>query len=290
MVRAIRELLKSKLGRRRVLRAGLSVLIASYLAFCTYFYFFQEWHLLEPNTVPTGGRPSELKEEPFELAVQPQDGGPATIHYRKYVTSAEQKKGVVFYLHGNKGNMDLCEYQIEFLITLGYDVWTMDYRGYGDSTGTVSEKALKDDALAIYEIIDKQRPQEPIVIWGRSFGSGVAASVAAATDKKPKMLVLETPYWSVVDAVRQKHLYIPSMIFRYELPIHEFLKSANGPIHLIHGTQDEKIPSNSSDRLLELCKTKGFNVTGHAIMGGKHNLRDPNTNAEFEEVAAKILK
>ena len=171
MVMAIRELLKSKLGRRRVLRAGLSVLIASYLAFCTYFYFFQEWHLLEPNTVPTGGRPSELKEEPFELAVQPQDGRPATIHYRKYVTSAEQKKGVVFYLHGNKGNMDLCEYQIEFLITLGYDVWTMDYRGYGDSKGKISEAALKKDAMAVYEKIAAEIDAESIVIWGRSWAA-----------------------------------------------------------------------------------------------------------------------
>ncbi len=61
---------------------------------------------------------------------------------------------------------------------------------------------------------------------------------------KPRMLVLETPYWSLVDAVRQKHPYIPSILFRYRLPSHEFLESVNCPIHLIHGTQDEKIPFN----------------------------------------------
>jgi len=274
--------------RRRKFLTGLSVLIAIYIAVCTYFFFCQEWHILEPNIVPPGWIHSELVEEPFELSVQPQDGGPATIHYRKYVTTATPRNEVVFYLHGNKGNMDLCEFQIEFLTELGYDVWTMDYRRYGDSTGELSEAAFKKDALAVYDVITKELPEVPIVIWGRSFGSGIAASVAAATVKKPKMLVLETPYWSLVDLVRQTHPYLPPGIFRYELPIHEFLKSANCPIHLIHGTQDEKIPFNSSERLKVHCESLRIPITGHSIMCGKHNLRD--LTIEFQEIATKILK
>jgi len=165
----------------------------------------------------------------------------------------------------------------------------MDYRRYGGSTGEPSEAAFKEDALNVYEVITEKRPEVPIVIWGRSFGSGVAASVAAAkTVKKPKMLVLETPYCSLVDLVRQTHPYLPPGIFRYELPTHEFLKSANCPIHLIHGTQDEKIPFNSSERLKVHCESLRIPITGHSIMCGKHNLRD--LTIEFQEIATKILK
>ena len=288
---SIQNSLKRNPRRRKFLLAGLSLLIAIYIAVCADFYFRQEWYILEPNVVPPG-KQLNLKEVRFEPIVKGQNGGRAEIYYRKYVTTATPRNEIVFYLHGNKGNMDLCEFQIVFLLELGYDVWTMDYRRYGDSTGEPSEAAFKDDALDVYELITKELPEVPIIIWGRSFGSGVAASVAASvaaakTVKKPKMVVLETPYWSLVDLVRQKHPYLPPGIFRYELPIHEFLKSANCPIHLIHGTQDEKIPFNSSERLKVQCESKGNSITGHSIMCGKHDLRDL---IEFKEIASKILK
>ena len=66
--------------------------------------------------------------------------------------------------------------------------------------------------------------------------------------------------------------------------------SANCPIHLIHGTMDEKVPSDSSDRLLELCKSNSIDVKEHSIMCGMHNLRDKKTIAEFEEKVASILE
>jgi len=101
------------------------------------------------------------------------------------------------------------------------------------------------------------------------------------------MLVLETPHWSLVDAVRQKHLYLPPIIFRYELPTYTFLKLADCTIYSIHGTQDEKISSNSSDRLSKLCEDGQFNVARHSIMSGKPNLRDHTT---FDKFAKEILE
>ena len=85
-------------------------------------------------------------------------------------------------------------------------------------------------------------------------------------------------------------MVVPPALFRYELPTHEFSITANRPVHLIHGTQDEKIPSNSSDRMKDNCDARNIKVKGHSIMCSKHNLRDPNAVAEFEEKAASILK
>ena len=267
---------------RRILCASVFALIVIYLAFCADFLLRQELYLLEPNVDPAGGRPSRLKEAEFVLPVR----GEEEIHYRKYVTTALPSKGTIFYLHGNKGNMDKCEWEIEFMIKLGYDVWTMDYRGFGASIGPISELALKEDAKAVFDKLQENESSKPVIVWGRSFGSGVAASVVAAARKKPQMLVLETPYWSLVDAVRQKHPYLPPVVFRYELPVYRFLLSANCPIHLIHGTEDEKIAPNSSDRLFGHCLDQGVKAMGHSIMCGKHNLRGL---AEFERIAASIL-
>ncbi|RPI68574.1 MAG: alpha/beta hydrolase, partial [Geobacteraceae bacterium] len=267
------------------------------LVFCAQFCIFQEWYLFEPDVDPQGYEEKKLVYKPYELSIPPEEGGEATVHYRRYATTAAPRNENIFYLHGNKGNMDLCEFEIEFMLSLGYDVWTMDYRGYGKSKGKISEAALEKDAKAVYDRIAAEIGAESIVIWGRSFGSGVAASVAAASaqvaasaQKKPKMLVLETPYWSLIDLAWQKWAIIPSVLFRYELPINKFLMSADCPIHLIHGTLDEKIPFNSSERLLDLCKLNSIEVKGHSIMCGMHNLRDKNTIEDFEEKAASILK
>lgn len=284
---SIAKCLRNSLPSRKSILRATWLICACYALFCLLFYFKQEWFLLEPNVDPTGMVPSDLEGADYNITIDQQHGGPAKIHYRKYATPASPPKGTVFYLHGNKGNMDKCEWETAFFLELGYDVWTMDYRGFGGSSGTSSESALEQDAAAVYSQIIKQLKgqEESLVIWGRSFGSGVAASVAASN--KPRMLVLETPYWSLVDAVRQKHPYIPSILFRYKLPSHEFLESVNCPIHLIHGTQDEKIPFNSSERLAMLREESNRPANGHAIMCGKHNLRD---RREFAEISNKILK
>ena len=246
--------------------------------------------LFEPHIDPTDMRVSKHKGEGKEFTLPKIQGDDGEIHYRKYIRTSLPSKGTVFYLHGNRGDMDRCEWEIDFLIDRGYDVWTMDYRGYGDSQGTMSESALKADAKAVFNKMAEEDSTKPIIIWGRSFGSGVAAAVASAAEGKPKMLVLETPYWSLVQLVRQKCPIIPSVLFRYELPTHEYVMSANCPIHLIHGTMDEKVPSDSSDRLLELCKSNSIDVKEHSIMCGMHNLRDKKTIAEFEEKVASILE
>ena len=283
--------LKNPLTRRKIYRVILYAIVGSYFAFLAHFSIWQEGYLLEPDKDPTDMTKSDYVGQgtPFTLPKTMDDDG--EIHYRRYTTLKMPIKGTVFYLHGNRGDMDRCECEIDFLLDRGYDVWTMDYRGFGDSIGTMSEKALKEDASRVYAEINRPDLGKPLIVWGRSFGSGVAASVAAAAkaDDKPDLLILETPYWSLVDLAQQKCPIIPSRLFRYKLPVHEFLKSAGCPIHLIHGTQDEKINANASDRLLKL-NSKSIDVKGHSIMGGKHNLRNDTTFSDFEEMVASILK
>ncbi len=267
----------------------LCAIVGSYLVFLSHFWTWQEWYLLEPKENPTDMKISDYVGQGTSFTLPKTMGDDGEIHYRRYTTTLKPIKGTVFYLHGNKGDMDRCECEIDFLLDRGYDVWTMDYRGFGDSIGTMSEKALKEDASRVFADINPRDLGKPLIVWGRSFGSGVAAAVAAAADHKPDLLILETPYWSLVDLAQQKCRILPSLLFRYELPVHEFLMSAGCPIHLIHGTQDEKINASASDRLLEL-KSNSIDVKGHSIMGGMHNLRNDRTIADFEEKVASILK
>jgi pimeloyl-ACP methyl ester carboxylesterase len=78
--------------------------------------------------------------------------------------------------------------------TPGMSWLLMDYRGYGQSEGSPSEKALIADALALYDHaaklpgVDARR----IYAFGRSLGSGVA--VALAAERPLAGVVLVTPY------------------------------------------------------------------------------------------------
>jgi alpha-beta hydrolase superfamily lysophospholipase len=213
----------------------------------------------------------------------------ADVHYRRYSALSTPVKGTVLYFHGNKGNMHKCESQIEIFLKNQYDVWTMDYREFGDSTGELSEKALLGDAKRVYdEMISSGVKESDVVIWGRSFGSGVAASVVAA-GATPKIFVLETPYWSLPEAARSGYLLLPDFLFHYQLPTHQYLSKANSEcrIELIHGTYDEKIPFSSSERLYLRCRELKLSVKCHPIACGRHDLRpDP----DFKAIVQRILE
>jgi abhydrolase domain-containing protein 12 len=57
------------------------------------------------------------------------------------------------------------------------NILAIDYRGFGDSTGTPSEKGLIDDGRAIWDYVTKRGGQE-VILMGQSLGTGVVAGLA----------------------------------------------------------------------------------------------------------------
>jgi len=51
---------------------------------------------------------------------------------------------------------------------------TLDYRGYGDSTGKPNVHGVVHDVLHVFHVIRQVCPDNPITIWGHSMGTGVA--------------------------------------------------------------------------------------------------------------------
>ena len=60
---------------------------------------------------------------------------------------------------------------------LDCNVLAIDYRGFGDSTGTPSEPGLIADARAIWDYVTEQGGGE-IILMGQSLGTGVVAGLA----------------------------------------------------------------------------------------------------------------
>ena len=144
----------------------------------------------------------------------------------------------------------------------------MDYRTYGKSTGKLSENALYHDAQFCYDYLTERYPEDEITIYGRSLGTGIATYIASK--HHPKQLILETPYYSMVDVAKKRFPIIPvKQLIRYELPTYKFIKKVKCPITMFHGTNDRVISLKSAEKLYS--SVTNDKITFTIIEGGNHN-------------------
>ena len=103
----------------------------------------------------------------------------------------------VIYWHGNGGNLSLWLPVLTDLRRHGFSVLAVDYRGYGASTGTPSERGVYRDAEAVtaYYAQHLRRQSAPTIYWGRSLGCAVASY--AARHAPAEGLILESPFPNV---------------------------------------------------------------------------------------------
>lgn len=183
--------------------------------------------------------------------------------YGLYFTRPNSK-GTVLYFHGNGGSLDSWGSVAPLFLHNDWDILITDYRGYGKSRVTITEEGLYDDAEMWYNYI-QERSNKRIIIYGRSIGTGIA--VHLATIKPCYHLMLETPYTSLFDLVKEYYSFIPKTFIAFKFDNKSKIKDAlTEQISLFHGTKDEVIPYHHSKTLHNLI---GYNLI--TIEGGRHN-------------------
>jgi len=196
---------------------------------------------------------------------------------------ASNSKGIVFYNHGNAGSLQRWMEIADDFLQLNYDLLLYDYRQYGKSEGALSEKALYDDALYIYNELKKDYAENNIIVYGRSLGTGIAAHTASVTS--PKRLILETPYYSLIYLIKKMHRWIPKILVKYHFRTDLFLPKVKSPVLIFHGTDDEIVDYEDGLKLKEFFKPGDEFVT---IEGGKHSgLRHYDIYREYLEKALR---
>ena len=110
-------------------------------------------------------------------------------------------RGVVFFLHGNSGNLTDCLVDLDAFREVNFDVVMFDYRGYGKSTGCIaSEEQLRADVREVWKEFSAQYEGKRVVISGQSLGTALAAGLAAelcAAGRSPDLTLLVSPYSSM---------------------------------------------------------------------------------------------
>jgi len=225
-------------------------------------YFLQEKLMFLPTTLEQDYQ--YQFNYPFEeLFLETDDD--AIINALHFKT--EEPKGVLLYFHGNAGDLSRWGKITEYFVSKHYDVLVMDYRTYGKSIGTLSEEALYKDAQYCYDYLLQQYSEDTITLYGRSLGTGLASYLASKN--KPKQLILETPYYSIVDVAKHRFPIFPvKSLLKYHFPTYKYLPQVQCPITIIHGTDDSVVPYASGKKLLDLgIETIEFITVDH----GEHN-------------------
>lgn len=257
------------------LKEVLFILLGLYLMISTSLYFLQEKLIFLPTKLEQDFK--YVFNYPFEELFLNTDED-AIINALLF--KAKKAKGVILYFHGNAGDLNRWGNITEFLVEKDYDVFVMDYRTYGKSTGKLSENALYSDAQYCYNYLLKQYPEGNIILYGRSLGTGIASYLASKN--KPKQLILETPYYSLLDVAKKRFPVFPlKILMKYELPTFKYIKKVTCPITLLHGTNDKIIPIQSAIKLYDEANNENMSLT--IIEGAKHN----NLNT-FETYINKI--
>lgn len=242
-----------------VRRAGAAALsgLAVYCAVLLGLWWGQESLLFHPQQLPASHR-FEMGADVHETWVDVPGARLNALHLR-----LPRPDGVVFFLHGNAGNLQGWFSNADFYRSANFDLFMVDYRGYGKSSGRIESQAqLEADVLAAWQQMAAQYAGRRRVIVGQSLGTGLAAILAAQV--QPELTVLVSPYSSMVAVAHQLYPWVPGALLRYPLRTDRFLPQVQGPVLLLHGGRDDLLPVAHSHALQRLVPTAGMLIVDEA--------------------------
>lgn len=136
------------------------------------------------------------------------------------------------------------------LAAAGHGVLLTDYRGYGGNPGRPSESGLAMDARAAAQYVRERYPDHPVVYFGESLGAAVAIELAST--EPPGVLVLRSPFTSLVAAARAHYPWVPvNLLLKDRYPSDERIGSIEVPTLVIFGSADSIVPPSQSRAIFD---------------------------------------
>ncbi|GIY99497.1 hypothetical protein CEXT_698021 [Caerostris extrusa] len=129
-----------------------------------------------------------------------------------YVKGTTSKTFTILYSHGNAVDVGLIHRLcVDLSQITGCDVVTYDYSGYGQSTGSPSEKNLYADIKAAWDYTLTFQEPDPslIILYGHSLGA--AATIDLASKVECAGVILHAPFASSFQVVCPKRPWFPSL-------------------------------------------------------------------------------
>jgi len=182
----------------------------------------------------------------------------------------QDARATLVWFHGNAGNISDRLLNIKLLHDrINTNIFIFDYRGYGRSEGTASEKGtyLDGEAAVNYLLGRDEAAARRLILFGRSLGAAVAAEMAI---RFPSLgLILESPFVSIREMARAIFPSLPiAWLLQTRYDTMEKVRLVKTPILVLHGDRDATVPFAQGKRVFEIAShPKKF----HRIVGASHN-------------------
>lgn len=198
------------------------------------------------------------------------------------------KKGVLLFFHGNAGNISSRLYKAKGWIDRGFDVFLIDYRGYGRSQGAIrhSDDLLKDANAALEYLTEKRKKSLPeIVLYGESLGTYPA--VQLGVENPVAAVILEAPFTSMFDVAKTHYPFVMKPLMQnYIFSNADNIDQLKAPLFILHGNNDEICPYAMAGELFEQApEPKGF----LSIPNGMHNDLPATAGEDFWQKPYEFL-
>jgi fermentation-respiration switch protein FrsA (DUF1100 family) len=194
---------------------------------------------------------------------------------------------VLLWFHGNAGNISYRYDMIRAMMKLPVRVFIIDYRGYGRSEGTPSERGLYLDARAAWDYLVNERGISPerVIIFGKSLGSAPAVDLAAQVE--PAGLIVQSGFTSAREMAAAVLPFFPRALLQTKMDSIAKISRVRCRKLFIHSRADEVVPFKLGYRLYQAApEPKQF----YEVEGAPHNSTYVVGGARYLDALRKFIE
>jgi hypothetical protein len=256
----------------------IGLVVLAYAAYCTLVFAFQRQMIFPRSHIGYApvALPDNLPIEKIWLTIPgasveswyiPPTGGPSN-----------GRRPVLIFAHGNAERIDVCTGELMPFTALGIGVLLVEYPGYGQSTGTPSQKSITAAFIAAYDMLAARLDVDPskIVFYGRSLGGGAVCALAA---KRSAAALILASTFTGIRAMASRYL-VPGFMVRDPFDNLTVVREFSGPVLIVHGRYDDIIPFHHGTTLQKAARR----ATLLAYDCG-HNDCPPNAERFWRDIA-----
>jgi fermentation-respiration switch protein FrsA (DUF1100 family) len=248
----------------KVIRLSVLLVIAVYLLLVGVFFAMQRSLLYYPSHRYVALTEAHANPAFREISVNTADG----IGLKAWYAPSTSKPCTIVFFHGNADSLYTAAQIADPYIAAGYGFLLAEYRGYSGLPGKPTERGLYDDGRAYIRFLDNHGvPNQEVVLFGHSLGTGVATQMAKEFHVGGLMLL--APFKSIPAIAKDHFPFLPVSLIvldRYEND--RKVADVHTPVLIVNGSADDVIPSSQGKDLYALAKEpKEF----HSIAGRGHN-------------------
>lgn len=214
----------------------VAAIVCTYATVCFLFSRNQWQVVLHPVRTST-----EALDQNNLIRFAPGDSGQPQLSGRWLAANAGSRYSglTVLFLRGGDGTQAAFAEEQAALQSLGINVFSFDYRGYGESANlSPSNQRMTEDTEAAWSYLTKTRgiSGSSILPYGVGVGASLASNLAAAHPEIPGV-ILDSPYGDLRNLIRQDSRFrlLPvGLLFHEDFPLAMPLSSLQKPKLLLN--------------------------------------------------------